>query len=400
MKHCFSHSSLRLSAGLLTLLFGVLFMASSCTDVKLCEEDEHPHHANALYYFYWNHFSNKSPVDSMYVVAYRVINQWKSTMCVSTKTRFGHFLHNPYQLTSDSIDAFRISSGDYKFLTFSYYPDEFDYSTVDSFITTSSIPLQDISIHYKLYERSDSVLSVVIPDWTDYNVYNGQKCYMQPELHTLCYDTLSVRKLWPNGYYQLNFYPRPLTQHIDVSFDIEKNLTNTTGFTVDSVFAELSGIPTTIGLFTGFLDITRTGKTMFKMKFTKDKLMNKKLSLKASIDVPSVIQNTDDKTYYGPGIMQVVIYTTTTYQSPYTNTTETLRKAFQGKINLYNSLKTANLIKYTNDGLHVMRNGDKKTLRINAKMVIDGEKIIKNADDYGGLDRWENADKNPIFVDI
>jgi hypothetical protein len=261
------------------------------------------------------------------------------------------------------------------------------------------MPLRDLKITYKLYERSDSDLTVVIPDWTDYNVYNGTKCYMQPHLHTLCYDTIPTRTLRPNAHNKFTFCPHTLTQHIDISFDIKKNLENTMGFTVDSVFAELSGIPTSINLSSGYLDIAHTGKTMFRLDYTPDQKMNKKVACHAGIDVPTVIQNTNDSIYYGPGIMQVVIFTRTTYLNPYTNQPETAKKSFQGSINLYNSLEKAKLVKYTDDGMHVLRNGDKKTLRINAELIIDGEKIIKNADDNGGLDIWIDTGSQ-IYVDI
>jgi len=441
---------------LFAAILGCLMMQTlnSCTEIEVCEEGEHPHRTGVNFRYNWRNYGGKCPVDSMYIVSYRVVNLWKSAMYISGSTGKGYYLYNPHMIAvkrpssgsggsgqsgetpehsgssseelarlitdfdgsettsvtrSDEydyvsamdhlLDTFRLPKGDYKFVTFSYNPGEFDYSSVEKYLADATVPLHDLKIKYRLFERSDSALEVVIPGWTDYNVYNGTKCYMQPHLHTLCYDTLPTRTLKPNAHNRLTFAPRPLTQHIDVYFDIKKNLEKNLGFTVDSVFAELSGIPTTIELASSYLDITHTAKTMFKMEYTKDQPMNTKVACHTGIDVPTVIQNSSDSLYFGPGIMQVVIFTRTTYLNPYTNQPETAKKSFQGCINLYNTLEKANLIKYTNDGKHVLRNGDKKELRIKAELIIDGEKIIKNADDNGGLDIWQHMD-DQIFIDI
>ena len=77
---------------------------------------------------------------------------------------------------------------------------------------------------------------------------------------------------------------------------------------------------------------------------------------------------------------------------------ETLRKKIQGKINLFNTLRQARLTDYTDDLSYVRRTADHGVLDIKAELVIDGETIIENSDNTGGIDNWMPCDD--IVVDI
>lgn len=74
------------------------------------------------------------------------------------------------------------------------------------------------------------------------------------------------------------------------------------------------------------------------------------------------------------------------------------RKKIQGKINLYNTLKNSNLMDYTEDGNFAIRNGNKGVINIVADVTIDGEEIVLNKDNTGGIDEWKKSEQ--IDIDI
>ena len=465
-----------------------------CTDADLCPEplDAHPHRAVVSYSFNWDNVSGSRP-DSMYVLAYRVINQWKSSVAVESNgsPARGHYVWHVLDdepsmtetptgegpgegdVTGDEsgerddtgegsgegdgtgegseegddtgdgseeggatrdepevgdgseeepeveepiaeepepevrdTTRFALKSGDYKFVTFNVQDEELDFSRVNEYLRSDTMHLQSLDISYKTYIKGDDALRFTIPDWVDYNAYGSNDRYMQPSTQAVYYDTISVRSLRSNGEYHINFAnPRRLTQHIEILFDVRKEVYNVP-FTVDSVFAEISGIPYTINLSTGYIDIAQTKKMMFKMGIARDVASgedptdtedNTLLHCSAAIDVPSIVKSASDDLLMGPGIMQVMIFCSA--EDPL-DTSQRLNKKFQGIINIYNTLKAADLIGYTSDRQHAMRNRESARLVIKTDLRVDGEKILDSPDDEAGLDRWLREDGNPIIVDI
>lgn len=429
----------------------------SCTEADLCPEslDEHPHGTFVCYNFNWPQDDEFTPPDSMYILAYRVINMWKSTVAVSSHGNpvKGHYIYNEFVSDKDKaaeetqseeenteeqgtdeetdteeqgaetgtvaetepagtraedtpvqdIEYFNLKSGYYKFVTFNRKDSEIDYSPVDYYMQHDESPISDLNVIYKTYRKDNPDLRFTIPDWVDYNAYGDPDRYMQPSVQPIYYDTIPVQylrpnKLLPDKVNKVNSVgfpnPRKLTQHIDIEFDIKK-ASGTAPFTVDSVFAEISGIPYIINLASGHIDITKTKKMMFKTVFVKDTETNTLIHCKGSIDVPTIVESTSDDLFMGPGIMQVMIMCTATD----TQTGEELHKTFQGSINLYHTLKKAGLIKWSEDRKTVKKNKESATLVIQAEMLVDGENIIDNPDDNAGLDVWRKEEK-PNIVDI
>lgn len=390
----------RLVLALLAFAFAAMLIPS-CTQLELCNEDEHPHRGRTVFRMQWDNYGGIAPDTAMYVLANRVIKLWKASIRVDSQGT-GAYIFPKSLIDTMFIDMpgidFKMPIGDYKFYAFSYDPLALDYTAVENYVSNDDVPIQDISVKYRLYEQSDNALKLIIPNWTDYNVYRGAKTYMQPNLGTLCFDTVT----WFITNRRTNYIPvtpRRITQVIDFYFDIKKNVSDSVKFTIDSVFCEMSGIPTELNLSTGYFDIQSTGKTMFQADFTKDTDSNKVVNCHAQIDVPTIVHNTNDSTYFGPGIMQVVIFTSATHFNKISGKDETLRKYFQGKINLYNTLTRAKMYNYADDGRHVYRNGEHKDLHINADIQINGDKIIESSDDVSGLDRWI-AVKEAIVIDL
>jgi len=295
------------------------------------------------------------------------------------------------------LTQFKLRSGDYKFVAFNRSDEEINYDVVEQYISHDEMPMSELNVIYRTYAKGDSALKYMLPDWTDYNGYGGVDRYMQPSLHAIYYDTISVRSLRSNGLYQITFNNiHKLTQHITLEFNIKK-VTYNQPFIIDSVFVEMAGIPCAINLSTGYIDITKTKKMMFKAAFDQDTETNSRVACMATMDVPSIVQSASDDVYMGPGIMQVMICCSAPHPD---DPTRRLSKKFQGIINLYHTLGEAQLIRITDDGQHALRNKEEAHLFIDADMTVDGDQVIESTDDNAGLDIWRKEGSQPIIVDI
>lgn len=324
-----------------------------------------------------------------------------------------------------TLTEFQIRPGDYKFVTFSSDITSLNYQKVMDYLTddTNEKSLQGISVEYKTYDKDNNQdkLKMRTVDWQDYNSYAD---YLQPDMKKVFFDSIASINIPSNGTVVCKFTPKPITQEIDVYFTVKKDIIKEK-FTIDSVLVDISGIPLEINIANGYLQIARTGKMMFEMlpdgktKWddwkTYDKDENSSpIRLHGKINVPSLVQNNNPKANTGPGILQVLLFTSVLayelqpngepdYDRPIYQKDENgdykigengkpiqarQPKKIQGKINLYNTLRTANLMTVTSDGLNAVRNGAKGKLDIVADIVIDGSDIRKNTDDTGGIDQW------------
>lgn len=385
----------------------VLFMVQGCqTDVELCNEAEHPHRANLAYSFKWDSKRTFTP-DSMTVLANRVVNMWKTGMSANSFNGGGTYIFNaPLGYRPDTeidgnaapetvtwkVDQFKVPVGEYKFITFNMESEEFDYSNVFKYFTTPEMSQSELIITYRTYRQGDSGLHFIIPSWTDYNAYAN---YVQPSSRALYYDTLSTRYLGSNQSYNIQFSPKELTQRVDIYFDITK-VNKKQAFTVDSVFGEISGLPNSLNLATGSLNIERTSKMMFPTDTIKDTEANKKVTCHAEIHVPGIVRSRMNNIYFGPGIMQVMIYCSANSA----DTGQRKTKKFQGKINLYNTLTNNPSLRLNDNRQSAKITTRTLKLYIKAKMEIDGEKILESSDEVSGMDAWKNAKEETDIVDL
>lgn len=396
----------------------------SCSEVDLCQETEHPHMGNVTYDFNWG--GNSRRPDSMGVVAYRVINTWKRMMTISTETKRGHYEDGSSltrQAATDStatdssdtnstaadttsteqqqtdISRFEIRTGEYKFVTFSIDTAGVDASEVSDFLKSGGNrkKLQDCHVEYMQYDRTDERLQTKILGWEDYNAYAK---YIQPDAMPIYYDSVAIVKVAEGQTVTCTFSPQPITQNVDVYFNITKNV-DETPFAIDSVWAELAGVPRKINLATSNLDITKTNKMMFKMDLVDtdnnsvtDTGGNKSLRCHGNIDVTGIVNCKSTSDRVGPGILQILIYAHTTGSDG-----EQLVKKLQGEINLYNTIKKAKPITISADGQTASRNGKHVTLDINTDLVVNSKTIVDSPDNNGGLDRWI-ATSGDTVVDI
>lgn len=387
------------------LMLSALLLASCSTDVDLCYEENHPHNALVKYEYDWSRYEESDIPDSMYVIAYRVVNRRRSLAAVSANDFAGHYVYNGSS-PDDRLELFPVPTGSYKFITFNKDDSQLVIDEVMDYVAdeTNETMLTDLCVDYKVYQKGHPALTMPTIDWQDYNPYAQ---YLQPNLPPVTYDTIASMEVPQASTVTCHFEPQPITQHIDIYFNIGKDISRR-GFRVDSVLCDISGVPCRVSIANGYLDISHTAKMMFRMipdgktKWsdweTADSDTNPDaLRLHGAIDVPGLTRNPDAKANTGAGILQVIIFTSTADSEG-----RRARKKIQGKINLYNTMLNANLMTVTPDGIHAVRNGTHGVLDIKADIVIDGQDVKVNNDNNGGLDIWEPCGEGvePPVIDI
>lgn len=449
---------------LYTLLLGATL--TSCAEVEICERD-HPHQGDVNFTYTWNKPEDKP--NRMGVLCYRVVGQWKQVAEVNTDDLtlrlIGETTITPENRPNENPDegdntggdntgddntggdntgvaepsepteptepsepteptepsepgtekipdftpTIKIPRGYYKFATFPLDNPSIDYSELEQFMKNDAkdYPLQNVGLSYKVYDIKDPKLNKPLA-WQDFNPYAK---YIQPDVEPLYYDSTVVQRVRADRQTTFEFKPKILSQNIDINFNIVKN-TDEVEFKVTEVWAEISGVPTYIKMNTGYLDITKTSKMLFKTDIKpnnpddngNDTNENKRIACHGNINVTGVVnvqraygETLEDvrKKIYGPGIMQVVIYTEV--YNPKTG--QTFPQKWQGIINLYNTLNKAKLMTTTSDNKYVYRNGEHGTINISAEILLDG-KTVGNIDKGGdALDRWIQTDSD-INIDI
>lgn len=444
---------------LYTLLLGATL--TSCAEVEICERD-HPHQGDVNFTYTWNKPEDKP--NRMGVLCYRVVGQWKQVAEVNTDDLtlrlIGETTITPENRPNENPDegdntggdntgddntggdntgvtepsepsepsepteptepstgttpppftpTVKIPRGYYKFATFPLDNPSIDYSELEQFMKNDAkdYPLQNVGLSYKVYDIKDPKLNKPLA-WQDFNPYAK---YIQPDVEPLYYDSTVVQRVRADRQTTFEFKPKILSQNIDINFNIVKN-TDEVEFKVTEVWAEISGVPTYIKMNTGYLDITKTSKMLFKTDIKpsnpddsgNDTNENNRIACHGNINVTGVVnvqraygETLEDvrKKIYGPGIMQVVIYTEV--YNPKTG--QTFPQKWQGIINLYNTLNKAKLMTTTSDNKYVYRNGEHGTINISAEILLDG-KTVGNIDKGGdALDRWIQTDSD-INIDI
>lgn len=371
MKRHFTYTYLYIiSIAWLALLF-------SCAEIDLCEDHEHAHSPFVQYSFDWGNRKQDAP-EQMYAMAYRIINKWKRADVVSA---------------NEVSEPLAVRSGEYKFIAVQADHDTYDLSGVDSCmqLIEEAGRVQDKYVSYTLFNKEQ--ITEFANDWEDHNSYSQ---FIQPDVKPFFFDTLSVIKI-DNGINVIRFTPKPITQNIDVIFNIKKDL-SIIPFVIDSVYAELGGVPVTFSIANHFIETEKTAKILFPMSLTsesgtiiQDSQDNIYLRCFGNIDVSTVINCKDSKTATGPGILQVILYTTGIDDGV------KKKRRMQGKINLYYTLLDSNLTTWAEDCEHIVRNGEHAQIIIDVDLNVNAQGII-NGKDGEGIDRWLNSDN--IIIDL
>lgn len=391
-------------------LFSCLLLVIACqTDVELCDRDEHPHTVGVSFKYDWGGTKASIP-NNMLVIANRIVNMKKTPISVNSYNGKGYFVApnpagTPAFTPADSLmDSFWIPKGTYKFFTFNMENDELINSSVREYVEKPEMPKEDIIIHYRTYERNDTLLKFRIPSWTDHNYYSE---YIQYATSPIYFDSLSNMEIDEGKTYALRFRPHDLTQKIDIYFNIAKEFKTKNNtlqyFTVDSVFGEISGIPSAFNIATGYVELEKTNKMMFPTDKINDDEKAKSVRCHAEIHIPGILPSRLPTIYMGAGIMQVMIFCSV--EDPNgkikpDGTKERRGKKIQGKINLFNTLAATPSLDVAEDNKHAKKTKPSLKLDIKADMKVNGESIMESTDDKGGIDVWrmDSLSVNPYHI--
>ena len=445
-------------------LFAVLCMTSACTEAVLCEDGAHNgHNADVRMGFVWP--NDTVPPDSMFIMAVRIINHRKVGMVVATDNLRGHYVYNapsdvepwvdpdipepepepesdpdvigvvvdptepnnggvdpndPYPVIPEEeeeeppvpseevqVDHFSLPKGTYNFLTMSSDTLTHVYRNVIEYLDAEGTGLQygEMFVQYRLFDLEDEEIMVPGKNYQDYNQGFG---YILTESPAIFVDFQKQVEVGQNADLKLEFQPHILTQNIDIYFGIEKVLSEGSAFVVDSVLAEVSGIPCKASLFDGHLNLNRTCKMLFRTKLEDangnpitDTNSNTELRVHGNINVLSILHSADPTNVSGPGILQVAIYTHTEKLDENGVLQKGPARRVQGRMNMYNALMESKVIAYSDDYQYATKNGDHAVVNIESKAVIKATNTTgTGGSGNGGISDWSIYDENEVDEDI
>lgn len=306
------------------------------------------------------------------------------------------------------VEHFNLPDGTYNFYTMSVgIPKESRFRDITNYLATNytgiidylnadglGMRYTDIEMVYKSFSLKDSLLFHPDRNWKDYN--QGFE-YIQtgsPAIYVAHNDLVKVDQ---KSDMNVSFTPETLTQNIDIYFNITKDISEN-AFIIDSVICEISGIPSKASLFDGHLYLAKTRKMLFTTTLTDangspltDTPDNKEVRVHGNINVLSILESAHPTDLSGPGILQVAIFAHTdevaSDGSPYQNKTRV-----QGKINLYDVLREAKLITYSDDLKYATRSAEHAVLDIPSAINLKGAIVGKTSSATGGLDEWDSVD--------
>jgi hypothetical protein len=248
-------------------------------------------------------------------------------------------------------------------------------------------------MNYRTYWRSDSLLVNTTGDWTD---FNPAFPYIQSNFQPIYVDSLDLEAISMGQHKDIIFHPKRITQQIDLNWVIRKDISEIP-FVIDSVKAEISGIPSRTGLFSGHLYLARTNKMLFDAEIVArdgglmpDDEREDSVIVHARINVLSIVNNKGDDYQTGPGFLQLMAYCHAV--DPKNGITR--YRTLQCIANLYRELNEAELIWYDPDGQYAVKNKDDAVINLQHKFRIGGRSIISGLDasGNGGIDVWVESD--------
>ena len=377
--------------------------------------------------------------DSMLALVNRSAIKHRIGYVTGTETSVGGRFHFGKLLKTDSL---MVTAGDYRVFAFnnnlvSVAEDSLDENTVadfrfenlEEFLSEElqeEIKVSDLCISYVAHDVAEPYGK----DWQgkDGNRYSkfvaniprGLYCAENRFDESAKSYTFNVQN---NGKTVVDLYPEKLTQDITISFPVYTEyvdrLSADEQLYVDSIIAEISGIPHKMLIRNRTLMVDTTYKMVFKMDVDKKNtertelptLPNKvfqKNECSATISVLGLLPNADGPDYsIGAGILQLCIYT----HLESNRVCES--RAKYAKINMYNTINDANLV-IKAEGRIVQNPGTypelpfSDTLRIeNSFLAITRDFVLESVNDENSLDSWfgdedgdGKLDKDHVLPDL
>lgn len=378
----------------------LLCALASCTEVDLCQA-EHPHRSFMDFRFHWKEeYQGKRP-DSMGTIAVRPVNILRYEFRITAKENGNNGIllqpETERQPSSDSLAPIGthnlwVRSGEYNFASFGWDDGELVYTTdfadaQDNAATLGS-GLTPLYLTYRHYPVDDPKVTGTFGEWKDYNAYSNFISSKGMPIYYAQVDHVSVPLVKEGtGKVVVDFTPEPLTQDVSFVFHIEK----TADMVVDSLTAEISGVPSTMELTTGLVMAPSTYKLLFRPAYSAlpsaaDSISAQALRCEAVVNIPGIVRSHAEDMITGPGILQIAIYTRHVFEEE--GRQRIAFKVFHAGINLYNTLKERKSLQWDEEAGGYRQASRSITIEIGTPLEIDKDGILNGGSTTTGLDRW------------
>ena len=397
------------------LLAGGLMAA--CVEVDLCYVENHPHRTVLDFRYHWGEEYAEERTDSMKVVAVRPVNLMRYEFRVTANEQdnkgvllspleereMEHFVGEDGIKYPTANDYLWVRPGNYKFVTYSMDSDLVIDETGADLPEDSVVLSADLSnlvVAYKPFAVDDPRVTDVFGDWKTYNTYTDYVSGSTKPIFCGHVDYVDI-PVAENGEQTVTveFTPEPVTQHVTFRFALEKE----DSIVVDSITAEIAGVPASMQMTTGLVDPNKSYKMLFKVAYPalasrEDSMHAERLECSGEVDVTGIVRSVNESMRTGPGILQLAVYSHVTRRFDGIPVPMTYQKVFYAGINLYNTLTTTKLLEWEEGAEMYSQTCHEAVLDIGAVLKLDKDKVIDGGSTSTGLDRWFPGDD--IDLDI
>lgn len=450
-----------LGFGLLTSMF------TSCeVNEQLCEKEidgEHAHRSGVQFNYVWDKMPaavSVLPVNT-YIIADRVINTMTTSFMYNVVAESGHYLGDlPKGMAEEDnhdITTFQLPSGEYKFLTMSFnrtFEEKLDPSrivTEDYVITPNPLKMDPSQLNLRLGQFKAEHRTYTYDELKDYYVdspfgeFDGsvdnnpytsasddaseeekeakRAKFIRNITEPLVIDSTTIRRIGTDEVTEIEFNPTTVTQNIDLYFDLKKKQTSSFQFFVSDVWCVLSGIPRSMNIGTGAVDITQTDKLIFRTKLvdpTKvpdanseelkpqgwpseriednigryDNQAEDIVRCYANLNIPGIVENsdyTDANKYAGPGVLQIIVKVWVYEKNVNENKWGWRSRTIMGRVNLHKNIERAQLLELYNEKHNVeywRKAQDYKSVPLAIDATLT-QSLITGADESPRVANWE-----------
>lgn len=403
-------------------VLGILCVASlvSCVKIDLCVEDEHEHEGYVKVVYHWAEDAGSERPDSMLLLVNRVADaQWTGYV---TETNVSVDEGSRSEGACRGDDTIAVSAGVYRMFAFNSASPGYRFCNFyedDETRHLGAMGIHDFSISYVGYELTDSHIGPYGEDWVDFNPYTKYIATDVKPMYRAFNEGDRVQQWTSFDVYaeeevEVHLYPHKITQDITFAFPIYTD----EQVVVDSIIAEISGIPHKMYVCTGIVEIDTTYKMLFEFDIDRDNARDvtlsvqekdvvaerhfKQLDCMSTISVLGLLPNEEPTFPRGAGVLQLCIHSHVIDEGG-----DVKRKNQYAKINMYNTIKNAHLLITDEQGNVIQNPGTypelkrMDTLRIeDSRLIITEELILETYDDGNPSDTWVKDESGRLEIEV
>ena len=384
----------------------------SCVQVDVCSDSKHAHLGEVVVSYQWPENIGEERPDSMLALVNRVVNNhYVGYVTDSETSEGGRYIFGKMYDEADS--RLQVREGEYRMFAFNHDPAIYNFDGLHEAEGESlnAVDMNDLAVAYvgrdcdKKSWRDDFnpglqyIASDIKPIY--YAVY--------PNPNNAVVDSTQKYSFGVRVGESVNVLlePRKATQDITFSLPIYAESL----VTIDSIIAEVSGIPHKMMLRSGKLDIDTVYRMLFQFDVNESCVMpdtvlkineggtwvDKAFALynyQSTISVTGLVSNKDPKAGFGAGILQLCVYA-----SCDNGNGDKEEFVSFARINLYNTLTQTPLVVKIDDakeGIYFIKNtGENPNMPYSSTLCVpdtllfmhDGAMLQTNEDD--SKDSWE-----------